>query len=362
MDIRFQFPLSQLPLWIAVTVFVVLAIAWLLLRMDKQRDGRLHRFVESKLAPRLLVGYDARVRRPLFWLTILGIALAAVALMEPRWGRTWVNIEKSTRDIIVLLDTSESMNAQNPAPNRLTRARQKIEQLMERCPGDRFGLIAFSGDAQLQCPLTLDHGYFRSVLNATDTDTMTEEGTDIEGALEEAYELFSEESDSSASSRRYSRAVLLISDGEEVTGDALAGAAKLGEAATVHVMGIGDPDGAMVTFPEWMLRHASVPNARQPHLTRLDEETLSRIALEADGVYVRSTPGNEDIDTIFNELEALEARGTESDVRFNMVNRYRWPLAAATACFFAEGLWLVLMPFIRRWRMNRAEQEGAEYV
>jgi len=359
MDIRFQFPMGQLPLWLGLATLAVLALAWVLVRLDRVREGRLHRFVEAQLAPRLLVGYDARIRRPLFWLTILGFALVALAIMQPRWGKTWVNVERSSRDILVLLDTSESMNAQNPAPNRLTRARQKIETLMERCPGDRFGLIAYSGDAQLQCPLTLDHGYFRSVLNAVDTDTMTEEGTDIQEAIATAEALFAEESDSGGSARRYSRAIIVLSDGEQVTGDAVAQAAKTSDAATIHVVGIGDPEGALVTFPEWMLRHASIPNARDPHLSKLDEDTLSKIAIEGGGVYVRSTPGNEDVDTLYNELDALEARATQSDLRFNMVNRYRWPLAAATACFLAEGLWLVLMPFIRDWRMRRAAAKGA---
>lgn len=359
MDIAFQFPMSQLPLWLAVAVLALLGIGTLLLRLERYRESRIHRFVEAKLAPRLLVGYDARVRKPLFWLAVLGCAFLAITLMQPRWGKTWVSVDRASRDVLILLDTSESMNAQNPAPSRLVRARQKVEQLMARCPGDRFGLIAFSGDASLQCPLTMDHGYFRSVLNAVDTDTMTEEGTDIAAALDAAGQLFAQEGESSLEQRRFSRAIIVLSDGEQVTGDAVEASERTSQHATVHVMGIGDPNGAEVTYPEWMKKYASVPNMDKPHLSKLDEDTLSKLAVEGDGLYVRSTAGDQDVIALFTELEALHARATTSDLRFNMVNRYRWPLAVAFGCFALEGLWLVMLPHVRQWRMRRAQQRKA---
>lgn len=359
MDIQFQFPLSQLPLWLAVATAALLGIAWMLRRLEGYREARLHRFVESHLAQRLLLGYDARMRKPLFWFALLGCVFLAITFMQPRWGKTWVSVDRASRDVLVLLDTSESMNALDPAPARLVRAKQKIEQLMAKCPGDRFGLIAFSGDAQLQCPLTLDHGYFRSVLGSVDTDTMTEEGTDIAGALDAAAEVFQDEGASMLEQRRYSRAVIILSDGEQVTGDALEAAGRTADFATVHVVGIGDPEGADVHYPEWMLKYASVPNANKPHRSKLDEDTLSKVAVDGGGMYVRATSGDQDVEALYAELEALHARATTSDLRFNMVNRYRWPLAAAVLCFLLEGLWLAALPHVRNWRMKRAAQRKA---
>jgi Ca-activated chloride channel family protein len=351
--------MHQLPLWLAAAGVVLCLIAFWLVRSERARQGKLHLLIEAKLAPRLLSGYDARIRRPLLWFALLGCVFLTLTLMQPRWGKAWVNVDRASRDVLVLLDTSESMNAQDPAPDRLTRARQEIEQLLERCPGDRFGLIAFSGDAALQCPLTLDHGYFRSVLNSVDTDTLTEEGTNISAALLAAREVFEKEGASILEQRRYSRAVIVISDGEEVSGDAVKTADDLAAVATVHVIGIGDPQGAEVRFPEWMLRYASVPNANKPHVSKLDEETLSKVAIEGGGLYVRSTASNDDTEALFRELETLHARATTGDLRFNMVNRYRWPLAAAVVCFVLEGLWIVLMPYIRQWRLARAQTKKA---
>lgn len=349
MDIRFAFPMSQLPLWLGIAIACVAAV-WAGLRLlEHRRNGRLHRFVEAALAPRLLLGYDARMRRPLVWLTVLGTALLALAFMQPRWGQDWVNVASGSRDVLVLLDVSQSMNAEDPVPSRLARAKQKVEGLMKLSPGDRFGLIVFAGEASLQCPLTLDHAYYRTVLNAVGTFSVSTMGTDIAEALFEAMRTFKEDAEKTGTAERHQRVVLLISDGEQVSGDALTAADRIAASATVNVMGIGGENGAKVGFPE--LTRGRGPSDR--HLSRLDEDTLKDIAVNTAGVYVRSTPHNGDVELIAEEMDTLAARAVSSELRFNMINRYRWPLAAAFACFFAEGLWLGVLPWIRKWRMKR---------
>jgi Ca-activated chloride channel family protein len=348
MSIEFAFPWRQLPLCaLAGAVFLALVIFGLL-ALERRRRGRVHTFVKAELAPRLLEGYDEKVRRPLVWLTILGALMLTLALAQPRWGQAWVETQRGSRDILVLLDTSESMNAQNPLPNRLERARQKIESLMDLCPGDRFGIIAFSGEAALQCPLTLDQGYVRSVLHAIDTNTLSEEGTDIAEALREAEKVFEEDIQRTGEENRSTRVILLVSDGEQVSGDAVKTAKEMGRYAGIYVMGIGDPDGAQVTFPQWMTQYVRVKNPEEPHLSKLDEKTLSQIGVEGGGAYVRSTPDNADIHYIQKDLEAVQARATSGELRFSKVNRFRWPLSVAMVCFAGEGLWVAAMPWLRR--------------
>lgn len=346
MDIRFAFPMGQAPLWIAAGVGVVLLFMWLLTRLEHRRTARVHRFVAEALAPRLLAGYDVRRRKPLYWLTVLGLVFLLIALAQPRWGKSWGGTARSGRDILVLLDTSESMNAADPLPNRLTRARQKIAAIMERCPADRFGLIAFSGGANLQCPLTLDHAYFRTILDVTDTDSLSEEGTDIAAAFYEAQRTFEEDIEESGQNNREARTLLLISDGEVVTGDQLAAAREIAPYATIHVMGIGGPEGASVTYtgPDYGRRGW----ANEVHHSKLDEQNLTEIAKIGGGVYVRTTPSNADVDRLKAEFDALQSQTTEGDLRYSYVNRYRWPLSAAILCFAAEGLWLALLPWLRR--------------
>lgn len=358
MDLRFIFPLAQLPIWLGLGLAGLVMLVVLLRRTERHRASRIGRFVEAALAPRLLAGYDAKVRRPLFWLTVLGALFLILALFQPRWGQAWVDVERGSRDILVLLDTSESMNAVNPLPSRIERARQKVLAMMEACPADRFGLIAFSGNAAVQCPLTLDHGYLRSVLRAANTDMVSEEGTDIAEALRLAAETFEEEAERTGGSDRYSRAILLISDGEQVSGDALEIATEIAGYGIIYVIGIGDPDGAEVRFPAWKKPHVRAPGIDQPHVSKLDEDTLSKLAVKGGGVYVRSTPDNRDVDALATAFDDLTSRAVADDVRFSLVNRYRWPLAAAFACFLAEGLWVVLMPFLRGrgpWRAKAEE-------
>lgn len=362
MSVEFAFPWSQLPLWAAAGAAAV-ALAVIALRaMERTRRNRVHRFVAADLAPLLLAGYDEKVRRPLLWFTVAGVVFLVLALAQPRWGRAWLETKRGSRDIMILLDTSESMNAQNPLPNRLERARQKVESLMESCPGDRFGIIAFSGEAALQCPLTLDHGYIRSVLHAIDTNTLSAEGTDIAEALREAERVFEEDIRQTGEENRYARVILLISDGEQVSGDAVKTAEEMGRYAGIYVMGIGDPEGAEVTFPEWMTQYVRVKDANKPHISKLDEKTLSQVAVKGGGAYVRSTPDNADINYITKELDTVQARATTGELRFNKVNRYRWPLTVALACFAGEGFWVALMPRLRRWRMRRGDASGAETV
>jgi Ca-activated chloride channel family protein len=355
---QFAFSLGQLHWWLGAALVAVGVIIVALRALERRREVRLHRFVEAKLAPRLLVGYDAQVRRPLFWLTILGAALLAVAYAQPRWGQSWQAIRQYSRDIIVCLDTSESMRATRPLPNRLERAKQKISSLLDLAPADRFGLVAFSGAAALQCPLTADHGYLRAVLRAVDTDTISMEGTNIAAAIRQAVDVFEEEERTTGVSTRGSRAILVISDGEEVSGDAVAAAEEAADTARVFVIGVGDPAGAEIELPEWMAAMTRASDRNRRHLSKLDEDTLMRVASSGNGAYTRARVDNWDMEQIYERFQALAAREVGSEVRMRLVNRYQWPLALATLCFAGEGLWLVMLPWLRRWRLSRAVETG----
>lgn len=354
MKFEFLFPWRQLHWWLGLALLVLAGLVIALRALERRRQARLLCFVDAALAPRLLVGYDASVRRPLFWLTVLGFASMILAFAQPHWGQAWKEIRKQSHDIIVCLDTSESMNAANPLPTRLDRAKQKIGSLLDRAPGDQFALVAFSGAAVIECPLTLDQGYFKAVLSALTTETLSAEGTDIAAALHEAVDLFEKEAEQSGVWDKDTRAILLISDGEQVSGDAVAEAEKASEFARVYVIGVGDPNGAEITLPEVAGQTSSGRHGAKTHVSKLDEETLSKIAVAGKGGYIRTTPDNRDVNEIYDHLMALATRTVSSDIRLRMVNRYQWPLALAILCFMGEAAWLAALPWIRRWRA-RAE-------
>lgn len=356
MTFGFGFPMTQLPLWLALGAAALLLTAAGLHWLERRRTRRLSRFVQHTLLAPLLKGYDERVRRPLFWCTALGVGFLLLALAQPHWGSAWQEVRRHSRDVLVCLDVSKSMLATDMLPNRLERAKQKVFTLLDESPGDRFGLIAFAGAAGVQCPLTLDHGYFRAVLNAVDTDTISRKGTDIEAALAEAMQVFKDEDAKTDDFARDTRAILLISDGEQISGDAVTMAQEAGRYSRIYVIGVGSPEGAEITIPDWMARERARGGAvrTMTHISKLDEETLIRIAEAGNGPYVAATPDDWDINQIREAMNRLDSRLVESDVRLRLVNRYQWPLAAAILLFAAEGFWLAAMPWVRVWRARRS--------
>lgn len=352
---QFGFPIAQLPIWTAGAATTLLLVFVALRLLERRHEQRLYRFVALNLAERLLPAYSLRVRRPLFWLTLLGVCMLLLAFAQPHYGKKWVPVTRTSRDVLILLDTSLSMTAENPPPSRLERARQKIESLMAKCPADRFGLVVFAGEAVTMCPLTLDHGYFKSILDAVTTDTLSVEGSDLSAALLEAHDAFEADAQRFGRNEFNNRVVLLISDGEQTAGDVLSTAQRISANATIYALGIGDPQGAVVTFPEWMRRYVRISDEKLTHISKLDEETLKQIALTGNGAYVRITPDNSDINFIHGEMDHVRGQTASDALRFRMVNRYRWPLAVAWVCFALEGVWLGLLPWLRRWKLRRLE-------
>ena len=362
-DFAFIFPTSQIYLWAGVGLGSLIALAITLAWLERFRKRRMDTFIEFQLAPRLLSGVDIRMRRPLGWFTLAGFAFLGLALAQPHYGKSLEQLTRRSHDIIVCLDTSESMLAKVPAPDRLTRAKQKIASIVDKAFGDRFGLIAFSGAAELMCPLTLDHGYYRTVLNAVDTDSISLEGTDIAAALEVAMATFQDQDAESEEASTESRAILVISDGEQVSGDALEVAQRASQYARIYVMGVGDPRGTPVTYRNRFAQGVQLSEEDQNHLSILDEATLQQIAVEGRGGYIRAQATNTDVDEVFELIQQLFAQDVAGDIRSQLVNRFQWPLGAGLFCFFLEGVWMVVLPWMRRWRERRRRPaEGAEYA
>jgi Ca-activated chloride channel family protein len=344
---------------IAGAIGLMVMLWWALASLERRRARRLEHFADANLLARLVTGHAPGRRWPLNALVLAGALALLLALAQPRWGEGVPGTRRGSREILVLLDTSESMNAVNPAPTRLGRAQSKIGALLEACSGDRFGLIAFSGAAVVECPFTRDHAYFKTVLQSITTESLTEEGTNIAAALGEAELFFEGEKRAGSGAAREDRMILLVSDGESAQEDALERARRLSDSSRIAVLGIGDPGGAEVKLPSWMERSRFAPAvAGGSHWSALNEDALSSIALAGGGLYVRSTLGNEDIEVILREMASLEGIQGGGEAGMQQVNRYRWPLGLALLLFVAEGAWLVWMP--HRSRRAAAEPSARE--
>ena len=172
--------------------------------------------------------------------SILAVCFMIVALTQPRWGYEWKDLTQEGVDIIVALDVSTSMLAKDIKPNRLSRAKRKISDLLNMLDGDRIGLVAFAGTAFVQCPLTLDYSAAKLFLDATDTDLISTQGTALADAIQKSLRAFDIVDDQS-------KAVILITDGENHRGDPLK-VAKLAaeQGVKIFTIGIGKDGGAPI--------------------------------------------------------------------------------------------------------------------
>lgn len=314
-------------LWLAVLVAGFLA--W----RELGRSGALRGQLSAVMQRRLVVA-PRRGRRLVRAAAVLGaLALGVVALMQPQArGRSeMVASGRVSADIMVVLDVSRSMLADDAAPNRLARAKAEIGALVDRLEGHRVGLVAFAGRATVLCPLTPDRGFFQLVLDGVDTRSAARGGTRIGDGLRRALDAFGEGG---------ARVILLITDGEDQDSRPLE-AAKAAAAAGVRVVsiGFGSEEGRQITVTDPATGARSVVTdgpGGPPVLSKLDGELLRQIALATRGAYVPAGTAALDLESIVSEHVApiVQASATAA-ARPVPVERYPWFVLGALVLLLA---------------------------
>lgn len=249
----------------------------------------------------------------------IAVIFLFLALTQPRWGYHWEDLHQKGVDVIVALDVSDSMLAEDIKPNRLERAKRKISDLLDRMEGDRIGLVAFAGTSFVQCPLTLDYSAARIFLSAIDTQLIPVQGTAIGNAITTSTKAFRTQD-------KKSKALILITDGEDQTGQALSAAkAAKKQGVKIYTIGIGGEIGAPLPNPS---ANGGFRKNQQGEviLSKLDETTLQKIALETGGSYVRSVTGDIDLKTIYNDQikKHIEKKELKSERRKIWQERFQW--------------------------------------
>src|SRR5436190_7123188 len=228
-------------LWLlAVFPPLMLAFFWWSWRKRQQLATQ---FIQARLLPALTVGIStARVKIRLASL-VLAIIFIILALARPQWGFDWEPAKQRGLDIIMAIDTSKSMLAEDIAPNRLVRAKLAALDLMQQARSDRLGLIAFAGSAFLQCPLTIDDAVFRQSVEALDVNIIPQGGTALAEAIEKALAAFNE-TDSY-------KALVLLTDGEDHDSGAIEAAKKAAAAGIqIFTVGVGTSDGELLRMKD----------------------------------------------------------------------------------------------------------------
>ena len=312
------------PAWLWGLLLIPLLIA-LFIRSERRGLKRLQEFVSARLLPQL-AGTVNRPRRILrFALQLLGLGLAIVSLAQPRWGYTFEDVKRKGLDLLIAVDTSRSMLSNDVQPNRLDRVKLAIQDLISQLQGDRVGLIAFAGRAFLQAPLTIDYDAVVEALSDLDTKTIPEGGTNISSAITLATQSFGK-------SAMGNRALVIFTDGEELSGDALKTAKEAADAGVrIFTVGVGTPQGSLIPVTGEDGQTGFVKDsAGQVVKSKLDDKRLDEIAQATGGFYLHLENGPRTMQQIQNEgLAKMQA--AEMDVRLSRraIERYEWPLGAA---------------------------------
>jgi Ca-activated chloride channel family protein len=275
-------------------------------------------------------------------LFLLGLSMVVVALARPQWGGETVMMKRRGIDVMVALDASNSMLAEDMRPNRLAAAKRAIADLVDRMGGDRLGLIAFAGDAYTVCPLTLDHGTVLLLLESLNPNSVSLPGTNLEEAIRRGRASFVRQ-------ERKHKALVIVTDGESTLGDAVREAQQAAEEGVlIYTIGIGSPEGQPI--PERDDAGAVTGYKRdrggQVVNSRLDEATLRKIAEATHGRYFRATAQAVELGAVYDELQSLEKKELEGQLATNYEERYQWPLGCAAALLGIE----LVVPNRRRKR------------
>ena len=310
--------------WLAAGL-LILPGAWALLHWAEIRRRRV-----SAAMGRSIVG----ARRNVSVIRLAGLALILIALAGPQFGIELVETRSDARQAVIAVDVSLSMLTPDVKPNRLDRAKSSLSLLIDQLRGERIGVVAFAGDAQIVCPLTQDADAAKQLLGALEIGAVPTPGTALGSALRTSVALLG----------RYpgGKAVILLTDGEDHKSDPL-GAAREAAAAGVRVyaIGIGTPDGEPIPAASGTY-HKNAKGGTV--VSRLDEGTLTQIARETGGAYYRTTPSSDEISDIAKRIRELDAaKGVSGTVNL-WRNRYAWPAFAAFLLLFLE---LLLVPFQR---------------
>ncbi|MCX6913064.1 MAG: VWA domain-containing protein [Verrucomicrobia bacterium] len=263
---------------------------------------------------------------------VLAVAGVGLALARPQWGEQAEVSRSFGQDTLFILDCSRSMLAGDVTPNRLQRAKLAILDYVQRSSRGRIGLVAFAGQAFLQCPLTFDYGAFRDALSVIDERTIPVPGTDIGRALDEAYRAMEK--------GERQKVLVLLTDGEDLEQGGIRTAETLAkQGVVVFTLGIGTAAGTEIQFPNEQGKLEVVRDSRGEAVrSRLDEKTLRGIAQATHGAYFPLGLLGEGLAKVRRALENLDAGSGAAPARKFGVDRFHWPVAGILVLLVAESL------------------------
>ena len=274
-----------------------------------------------------------------FFLLMLALAFFIVGAARPQFGSKLKKVQREGIELIIALDVSNSMLAEDIQPNRLERAKRAISRMVDRMKDDKIGLIVFAGEAYTQLPITSDYNSAKLFLEAVNTQIVPRQGTAIGTAINMAMRSFTQAGNAN-------KAIVVITDGENHEDDPVAAAQEATKnGIIVHTIGMGLPQGSPIP----VLRNGQTDYLRDNDgnvvVTKLDETTLEEISAAGNGIYVRANNAQVGLNALFDEINKMEKEEMETLVYSEYDDQFQY--------FFAIGLFLLLLEFVILERKNR---------
>lgn len=319
---------EYLYLYLLVPVFVLLFI-YILFRKKKA----IVRLGDPELTARLLDEVSTIKPVMKFMLVMLAYSSLVFALSGPQLGTRLQEVKREGVDVVIALDVSNSMNAQDIRPSRLERSKQAIFRLIDRLQGDRIGLIVFAGQAYVQLPITTDYGAAKLFLSTVNTGIVPTQGTAIGAAIRKAM-------DTIGDSARTHSAIIIITDGENHEDDVLEAAKEArSKGIIVHTIGMGSPDGTPVPVYRGGNRVGFLTDRTgNTVMTRLDDATLQQIADAGRGKYVRASNSDDGLALIMKEIESMEKKEFSAKLFTDYEDQFQYFLGLTLLILLIEFL------------------------
>ena len=263
----------------------------------------------------------------------LALTFFLVGMANPQIGSKYEEVKREGFELMICLDVSNSMLAEDLTPNRLERAKQAISRLVDRLKNDKIGVIVFAGDAYIQLPMTVDHSAAKLFLRSIDTDIVPTQGTAIGKAIELASSSFTE-------TNKANKSIIVITDGENHEDDALEQAAAAAEnGIKVHTIGIGSVDGTPIPiYKRGQMLGYRKDKEGNTVVTKLNETMLQQIAASGEGTYVRANNSRTGLNALMDELEGMEREEFGSKMFTSYEDRFQYFVAVALLLLIIELL------------------------
>ena len=310
---------------------LLIVFYWFVFRMKKKAKER---FGNLALIEKLSLSFSPKKQRRKVDLMLLGVLFLLFSLARPQVGTKLTLMKREGVDIVIAMDVSLSMMAEDIKPNRLEKAKQEVNGLISRMRGDRVGLVAFAGISFIQCPLTLDYSAAKMFLNIIDINLIPQPGTAIGDAIRTSIQAFNQKE------RKY-KVLILLTDGEDHDSDPLGAAEEASkEGIRIYTIGIGSVRGEPIPIKD---NRGQVTGFKKDKggsvvVSRLDEVTLQKVALTTGGKYYHATSGEMELDKIYDEISKMEKKELEGKLLTQYEDRYQYFLLISVILLCVEFL------------------------